>query len=201
MKRADLTTFLETLRAKKVYVFGKLDLVRLFGWSETSVTFLLHRYAKKGVVQRLKRGLYSLSGASVSEFYIANRLYEPSYISLETALAFHHVIPEVVYAVTSVTTKITRSHKVKQQEYSYHKIKRQAYAGYDPIDQGGFTVLMARPEKAFVDYCYLMTKGARPPLDRDRLRRDRLDENRVRKYADLFKSARLKKMIVEYLKI
>lgn len=201
MKRADLTTFLETLRAKHIYVFSGLDLMRLFGWSETSVTFLLHRYAKKGVVRRLKRGLYALSGVTVSEFYVANRLYEPSYVSLESALSFHHVIPEVVYGVTSVTAKATRSHKIGNQEYTYHKIKRQAFAGYEPVDQAGFTVLMARPEKAFVDYCYLVTKGAKPPLDRDRLRRDRLDANRVRKYADLFKSARLKKLVADYLKI
>jgi predicted transcriptional regulator of viral defense system len=199
MKRADLNTFLETLRANKVYVFSKLDLTRLFGWSATSVTFLLHRYARKGVILRLKRGLYSLSGVAVSEFYIANILYEPSYVSLEAALAFHHVIPEVVYTITSVTTKATRTHRVKQLTYAYHKIKRQAYTGYEPIDQGGFTVLMATPEKAFVDYCYLVTKGVKAPLDPDRLRRDRLNEHLVRKYTELFKSYWLKKIIAEYL--
>lgn len=201
MKRANLTTFLDTLRKKRVYVFSKLDLVRLFGWSETSITFLLHRYSRKGVIHRLKRGLYGLSGSPVPEFYVANRLREPSYVSLETALSYHHVIPEVVYAITSVTAKSTRAYKARGQEYFYHKIKRSAYAGYEPVDQDGFTVLLARPEKAFVDYCYLVTKGVRQPLDRERLRMDRLNVNRLRKYADLFKSIRLKKLIANYVKI
>lgn len=193
--RADLKTFIDTLNQRGLFVFNKLDLTRLFGWTDTAVTFLLHRYAKKGIVTPLKRDLFALSGVTASDFYIANRLREPSYVSLESALSFHHVIPEVVYAVTSVTTRTTRTYEALNRTFRYHHLKRVAYVGYEPIDQGGLTVLMATPEKALADYCYLVTKGLKRPLDTDRLRLDRLDVSRLRQYVALYRSFRLTKMV------
>src|SRR3990167_2822579 len=57
---------------------------------------------------KLRNGLYALRTEPPHELEIANRLYEPSYVSFEYALAHHGVIPETVYTVTSATTKITR---------------------------------------------------------------------------------------------
>ena len=40
---------------------------------------------------------------------VANKIYSPSYISLETALSYYGLIPESVYALTSVSTRKTIS--------------------------------------------------------------------------------------------
>lgn len=195
MVRANLKQFSETLRAKGLLVFTKLDLTRLFGWSDVSVTFLLNRYVKRGIVTRLRRGLYSLADVPVSEFYLANRLHEPSYVSLESALSFHRILPETVYAVTSMTTIASRSFTVAGVEYDYHRVKASAYGQYEPHDFGGMTAMIACAEKAYVNYCYLVTKGVKRPLDTDRLRLDLLDRARVESYAALFKNVRLQMLI------
>lgn len=51
---------------------------------------------------------YGIGLASVQEL-IANRIYQLSYLSLETALSFYSVIPEGVYALTSVSSRKTQT--------------------------------------------------------------------------------------------
>ncbi len=189
--------FVETLKKEGLFVFGKTDLMRLFGRSHTSVTFLLHRYSKRGVLIRLKNGLYALVGATIPEFYLANRLYEPSYVSLETALSFHGIIPETVYAVTSITTLTPRERMVSGKRYLYHRIQPKAFTGYRPMEQGEFTCLIAEPEKALVDYYYFVARGLRKPLDVDRLHLKNLDSHKLMEYASLFSHQKLDLLLKE----
>lgn len=189
--RANLREFEETLKKRRLFVFEPKDIVRLFGWSSTSVKFLLHRYTKRGITERLKNGLYAFRGVTTSEFYIANRLCEPSYVSLETALSFHGLIPETVYAITSMTTRTPHTRSVPGKEYRYHRLQPHAFTGYKPITQGDFTVLVADPEKALVDYYYLVARGLRKPLDKERLRIKDLKRHRINAYAQLFKNKKL----------
>ena len=68
---------------------------------------------KQGQILRLKRGLYVLSpdvsGELLQRELIANHIYGPSYVSMESALRHYGLIPESVYAVKSMTTKRSRS--------------------------------------------------------------------------------------------
>jgi len=187
-KRANLRDFEESLKKKHLFVFSNEDIIRIFGWSKTSVKFLLHRYTKRGITNRLKNGLYALAGATISEFYIANRLCEPSYVSLETALSFHHIIPETVYAVTSITTRIPHERVVNGTSYEYHRVLARAFTGYKPLPQGSFTVLIAEPEKALVDHCYMAARGLRKPLDPERMHLQNLNKHKINAYARLFKN-------------
>lgn len=189
--RANLRDFEETLKKRRLFVFEPKDVVRLFGRSATSVKFLLHRYTKRGITVRMKNGLYAFSGVTIPEFYIANRLCEPSYISLEAALSFHRLIPETVFTLTSITTRLPRERSVLGKTYRYHQIQPHAFTGYKPITLGDFTALVADPEKALVDYYYLVARGLRKPLDTERLRIDDLKKHKIQSYARLFKNRRL----------
>ncbi len=100
--------FEDKVKNKKLGIFTPLDVRQILGVSKTSVTFLLHRYTKRGLLKRLKKGLYTLRGTNLPELYVANKLYEPSYISLEFALSYYGVIPESVYKITSVSNRTTR---------------------------------------------------------------------------------------------
>jgi predicted transcriptional regulator of viral defense system len=64
---------------------------------------------RKGVVVRVKKGLYIFGDEyrirPFSRESLANLIYGPSIISLESALSFHGLIPERVATVTSVTPK------------------------------------------------------------------------------------------------
>jgi predicted transcriptional regulator of viral defense system len=68
----------------------------------------LSRWTRAGRLYQLRRGLYALAPpfqrVKPHPFLVANRLVRASYVSLQSALAHHGLIPEVVPVTTSVTT-------------------------------------------------------------------------------------------------
>ncbi|TSD07330.1 MAG: hypothetical protein Greene07144_927 [Parcubacteria group bacterium Greene0714_4] len=113
---------------------------------------------KHGNFKRVKRGVYAVPDNQPTKYEIANYLWKPSYISFETALSYHGIIPETVYAITSATTnKNVREINLENQIYEYHKIKKGLFFGYQPIKIRDKVVLIADKEKAFLDYLYLLS--------------------------------------------
>lgn len=88
------------------------------------------------------------------DLFLANKLYSPSYVSLETALSIYNVIPEVAMSVTSITTKPTREFKNYHGLFKYRSVKPKAFIGYRIIEENKFKIKIAEPEKALVDYIY-----------------------------------------------
>ena len=68
---------------------------------------------KQQMLVQVKRGLYiagpKLSIVSPESLLIANHLYGPSYVSLDTALSHWGLIPERVYEISSVTTNNSKT--------------------------------------------------------------------------------------------
>jgi predicted transcriptional regulator of viral defense system len=191
--------FEKKLKEKNILLFSRLDVSRVFGSTPVAAKFLLHRYAKKGFITRVKRGLYSFSGGSaIPAPYMANKLYEPSYVSLEFALSYHRVIPEAVYEITSVTTKKTKRFQTGDKTFSYRRIKKTAFTGYASVRQGAFTFFVADPEKAFVDLAYL--RVIRQKVFLDRFNKKRINKNKALRYARLFENETLIKFIKNILK-
>ena len=156
--------FEKNLKQKGLVIFSPLDVRRIFGVTKVAATFLIYRYTKKGFIKRLKKGIYTLYDTSVPDIYLANKLYEPSYVSLEFALSFHQVIPETVYEITSVSTKPTRQFSALGKVFSYHRIKKEVFTGYAVSHQGNVSALIAEPEKAFVDLTYLRLRRRKRKL-------------------------------------
>jgi predicted transcriptional regulator of viral defense system len=181
--------FEKKLKEKSQIIFSPLDVMRIFGISKVAATFLVHRYTKKGFTKRLKRGLYTLYDTSVPDIYLANKLYEPSYVSLEFALAFHRVIPETVYEITSVTTKSTRQFNALEKTFSYHRIKNEAFTGYIVYRQRDISALIADPEKAFVDLTYLRLRKKNRLLSR--FDKKKINPAKALRYAKLFDNEKL----------
>ena len=88
------------IRRRGLWLFSPLEVQRVLGISAIAARFLVHRYAKRGVFLKLKNGLYCLADQPPSEMAIANRLYDPSYLSFEFALSYYHLIPEAAYVMT-----------------------------------------------------------------------------------------------------
>lgn len=187
----------QTLLFRGFMIFSKLDFKRLFGVSESAATFFLARHCRDGLFSRIKNGLYVLSSHFPSEEVIANRLYQPSYLSFEYVLAHYSIIPEAVYSVTSATTKPTRQFEVAGKSYEYFTIKQKAYAGYRPEKIHGHVVLMAVPEKAFADTLYFVHLKKRSL--NDRWDTSKLSKSKVLKYTKLFQCPSLTKMAKEIL--
>ena len=76
----------------------------------------------------------------------------PSYVSLETALAWHGLIPERVDEITSVTCKRARLFRTPLGRFSYRPVNEVAFGygvGLQSADGGSF--FLAEPEKALCD--------------------------------------------------
>jgi predicted transcriptional regulator of viral defense system len=186
----------ELLR-RGLLVFTSNDFQRLFHASPLRAKYFLEASTQNGLLVRLKRGLYALKEQLPPEEEIANRLYRPSYLSFEYALAAYNLLPEMVYTITSATTKPTRTFVVAERTFAYFTIRRGAFTGYMPTQRNGHTVLMAEPEKALVDYLYFVALGKKSR--NERLRLDPLNRRKIWRYARLYRRAGLDKLLKEIL--
>lgn len=117
----------------------------------------LKNWMNKGYVTMIRRGLYVLSetGGKTDAVVFATKIYPPSYVSMEMALSFYGIIPEAVFTVTSVTTRKTKKFKTPLGNFSYQKIKKEAFGGFETKKQDNISFNLALPEKALVDFFYL----------------------------------------------
>ena len=125
----------KALRRNKLYLFTFRDIGNLFPEEkEKTIKNNFIRWLSKGYFVRLKRDLYEFieQGLEVKtpDLYVANRLYEPSYVSSETALSFYSIIPDIAAGVTSLTIRPTRTFKNKYGSFFYRTCKSEAFRGY-----------------------------------------------------------------------
>lgn len=171
-------------------IFSKEEAqVVAFETPPTTLKLQLHQWVKAGDLIRLKRGLYAFSDSRLDKEEVARRLYSPCYISLEYALNLYGLIPDVPFSITLVTPKITRKFNTPYGQFVYHKIKSQAFFGYDP------KTLIAEKEKTLLDYLYLNRQRLVPQTDfwrESRLQNlTEVNFNRAFEYAKKFGSEKL----------
>ncbi|MCO5231232.1 MAG: hypothetical protein M9958_08755 [Chitinophagales bacterium] len=114
----------------------------------------IHSLINEGKLISLKKGLYVWNSDSLPEsFSIANILYAPSYISLESALSFYGLIPERVFSISSMTFKTSKKFSNSLGNFEYIKIPTPYYSfGIKRISiRDGQFSLMATAEKALMD--------------------------------------------------
>jgi len=118
----------------------------------------LNEWQQKGYIKKLIKGWYFFSDLNINEnvlFEIANRIYGPSYVSLQTALSYHGLIPESVYGITSVSSRRTYLFATEAAAFSYKTVKSQLFFGYDIVEYApGKRFKIASAEKAVLDYIY-----------------------------------------------
>lgn len=111
---------------------------------------------KENAIIRLKRGLYvvspKVSGQFLSIELIANHIYGPSYVSMESALRYHGLIPEKTYNINSMTIKRSRMFENSIARFEYTSCPSTYYAiGINQVINEEFSFLIASPEKALCD--------------------------------------------------
>ena len=125
-----------------------------------SVRRQLDRWVKSGRLIQLRRGVYSVAPPYRAEaphpFLVANHLRKPSYVSLQSALSYYGMIPEVVPVTTSVTTARPETLETPLGSFVFRHLKKTAFFGYAQTEisrrQSAF---LASPEKALLDLLYL----------------------------------------------
>lgn len=185
----------EKLKDSGLLIFTPREFYDVFGISPKTGSVFLSRNLKSGLFVKLRNNYYMLKDSHPSLQLIANKLYQPSYISLETALSHYSIIPEVVYAVTSVTTKPTREFKTPKGVFSYQRIKKEVFTGYSPVTLEGHVVLLAEPEKALADYLYFV--DLKKTSLNDRLDLKKINKGKLLKFVRIFKRQGIRKKVME----
>ncbi|HMQ61270.1 MAG TPA: hypothetical protein PKE06_11425 [Flavilitoribacter sp.] len=119
----------------------------------------LTRWQEKGYLQKIRSGFYRFASRPLKSdsdiFFIANRIYQPSYVSLQSAMRWYDFIPEGVFTVTSVSTLKTIQFSTSVGVFSYRSLKPELFWGYHLEAYGDFRIKIADPAKALLDLLYL----------------------------------------------
>lgn len=126
----------------------------------------IHSLVKSGFLKSVKQGVHVVSEDFGLRPYsleiLANLIYGPSYVSLESALSYYGIIPERVSATTSVCIGKGRKFSTPVGEFEYHHIKESIYSEGIQLREvfENSYCQFASPEKAVLDFLYLREKKA-----------------------------------------
>jgi predicted transcriptional regulator of viral defense system len=161
-------------------------------------------------IKQIIRGFYVSSHTTIHQntlFEISNKIYSPSYISLEMAFSYYKIIPEQAFSITAVSTKKTISFNTELGHFDYKKIKPTLFWWYKTVKIGDSRFNIAELEKAIIDYFYLKD-NVKNREDLDALRfdkeaiKEKIDTQKLLKYESIIQSPTLKKrinLLIKYL--
>lgn len=142
------------------HILNDRQLARLLGGSDDRRYGQVKRALKSGDLIRVKRGNYVLSDnhrkQPVHPYALAQSLEISSYISMETAFAFHGWIPEAVYTTVSVTpgrkSKQVQHERFGRFEFNPLALRRSGFlTGVERHVLNGQPALIASPLRALMD--------------------------------------------------
>lgn len=146
--------------------------------------------ARTGAIRRIAHGVYGKDNYNPLE--LANKLYAPSYISLETVLrqagiTFQH------YDRIFSASYLSRTVEANNHTFQYHQLSKKIL-----LNKRGLTekenITIATPERAFLDAVYLYKNYHFDNLGA-------LDWKKVVELVDIYQSKALGKRVVEYQNI
>lgn len=157
---------LANLRNNLSYIEFRKQMLPLVVFSLRDVRKVYPRFDSKrftewqhqGYLVKIIKGWYRFAEVGVDElllFRISNAIRKPSYISLESALGYHGIIPEQSFAITAVTSLKTQQYQTADALFTYRSIAPALLFGYQVLRQNNAPVLVADAEKAVIDYLYL----------------------------------------------
>jgi hypothetical protein len=133
-------------------VFTLQELSLLFpAISYTNLKNRIHYFARTGKLRAVRRGLFVKSDYDLYE--LANKLYTPSYISLETVLQKEGIIFQV-YETVSVISYLSRTIWVDGHSIRYHQVKDSVLTETSGLENKN-TYFIASKERAFLDAVFL----------------------------------------------
>lgn len=193
-------TFKDTL--SEFIVFTPNDIRKFFPKFDNKN---LVNWQKKGYIARIRNNYYCFSDVEKSEDFLysaANAIYNPSYVSLESALSFYGIIPEGVFTVTSISTLKTNAFDTEFNRFTYRNVKLNLFFGYRLITYQNQSFKLATLEKTILDYLYL-NPHINEVNDFEALRWNRLElvnlnQNLMNNYLELFDSKALNQRVVNF---
>ena len=166
-------------------VFSVQQLANLIGKPKPIATVYSSRLVNRGLASRVLKGRISFEK---DDFVIATQLIEPSYVSLDSALAFHRIITQVTKNIECVTT--INSINYGDLGIRYHKIPKGLFFGYKRHGRGRSYLFVAEPAKALIDGLYLNIYSKKEAMEY----MGKLDPSRLESLTGQFKGRGSKKI-------
>src|SRR3989338_791626 len=155
MKKANLD-YLNNL------LFFTKESLRQWEKNENTLSFNIKYWTKKELIIPLKKGKYILKSRFEKEEnkdlyleYLANKIYEPSYISGEYMMSKYNLLTETVYGISSITTRKTKTFKNKLGRFNYYSLTPRLFFGFEVAEFYSASIMVAKKPKAILDYLYL----------------------------------------------
>lgn len=170
--------------------FGNINQSQLSSWK------------KKKYISSIKKGMYILNDTKIDLLLLSNEINN-SYISLEFALSYYQIIPEITPSITAVSNNRNETLSNNFGNFYYHKITSKLFCGFVLIEsqiQKNRFVRIAEKEKALFDLVYFR-KDLRDVDDFKSLRLniEKIKLNRMKKFIDLVRAPQTKKRLDNFL--
>jgi len=171
----------------------------------------LYERQKKWHIIKIKKWYYILNTKKIwnNELYmISNKIYEPSYISLETALSYYNLIPEWVFTTTAISSKKTNQFNSPIWLFTYKNVKKELFGWYTTINIKDIKFNIATIEKSIFDMIYL-NNNFKNKNDFDGRRLDCLEitnkrnSNKLKYFAKISKNKKIQNIVslfINYVK-
>lgn len=147
-------------------------------------------FSRSGTIRKLSRGIYAKDKFDILE--LANKLYTPSYVSLETVLQKAGVTFQYYESIFSVSY-VSRAIEIDGRTIIYKRMKKDVFLNKQGIEEQG-NVVIASPERAFLDAVYLYKNYHFDNLEP-------LKWDKIMELKNLYQSLALNKRIKEYYQI
>jgi len=163
MKQTILSTQQSTLLEDLIVKYGQIvtsEQIYAQGkdvWGQQVAKNVVTRLTRNGWLIRVKRGLYAISDLSnrgflsLSPYVVANLLVKDSYVSFESALAYHGMFDQLTNKTISISRVQYKSVQLQSVEYSFVKVMDKWFFGWQEVSIDNKTVRMATAEKALID--------------------------------------------------
>ena len=149
MEKDYISTLLRT--SNTVFTFKELSLI----WKETDVKLTkkrVYRYTKMGKLYPIRKGIYA-KDKNYDKLELANKIFTPAYISLETVLSREGIVFQH-YDQIFVISYLSREILCDGHTYVFHWMKNVILMNTFGIEKKG-NYSIASKERAFLDTIYL----------------------------------------------
>jgi len=152
MNQVELITKFKEIK-KTAYTFGDLQVI--LGLEKLSANKRIIDLVHQGFLVKLSKNIFVPSFMDYDLEEIASSLYQPAYLSFESALAKYNIIKQKIAVVTFATVFNSFKRDIDGKKIIFSKIKEQLFWGF--IKENN--LMIAKPEKAILDMIYLVSLG------------------------------------------
>jgi predicted transcriptional regulator of viral defense system len=152
--RFDAIYYISRIGKLGLGVFSPRSVSSALGIPREKTNNVLARLAKKGLVERIQKGCYSLvdlNGEKANALAIAWRNCVPSYAGFFSALSLHSMTEQVPKKVFLATTRRKKSFSAGGMQVILVRISGSDYWGFEEVGSGEEKFLVSEKEKTVID--------------------------------------------------